>query len=210
VGKVTKTGLTALLGATLLLTAGVATPAELQDVSVELEDGRYTLRSETYFDVSRESLFRVLTDFDLFEKFTSAIVESHNVEPDAEGRPQFFARMEGCVLLFCKSFIRHGVVLTNPTVEIIAIADPEKSDFKFSRERWELSTDGEGTKMIYEFEMEPAFWVPPVIGPFYIKRALRDGGTRAVDRIEALAQAVALASDPADERQKIVQSASEQ
>jgi len=30
--------------------------------------------------------------------------------------------------------------------------------------------------------------VPPVIGPYYIKRTLRDGGRDAVDRIEALAQ----------------------
>jgi hypothetical protein len=35
--------------------------------------------------------------------------------------------------------------------------------------------------------MVPAFWVPPIIGPFYIKRALSSGGVDAVDRIEALA-----------------------
>jgi hypothetical protein len=48
--------------------------------------------------------------------------------------------------------------------------------------------EGEGTLMIYEFEMVPDFWVPPVIGPFYIMRALRSGGERAIDRIEALAR----------------------
>jgi hypothetical protein len=41
--------------------------------------------------------------------------------------------------------------------------------------------------MIYDFEMEPAFWVPPVIGPFFIQRTLRRGANRAVDRIERLA-----------------------
>ncbi len=44
--------------------------------------------------------------------------------------------------------------------------------------------------MIYDFEMEPAFWVPPVIGPFVIQRALRNGAERAVDRIEKLAKTV--------------------
>jgi hypothetical protein len=41
--------------------------------------------------------------------------------------------------------------------------------------------------MIYDFEMEPGFWVPPIIGPFVIKRALRASGGNAVGRIEAVA-----------------------
>jgi hypothetical protein len=188
--------------------AGTALAAELEDVTVELEDGRYTLRSETWFEAERESLYRVLTNFDLFKKFTSAIVESKNVAADEQGRPQFFARMEGCVLLFCKSFDRHGYVLTKPVGEIIAVSDPDRSDFKFSRERWVLTAEGDGTRMIYEFEMEPAFWVPPVIGPFYIKRALRDGGARAVQRIEVLA--LADAKEFEEREKKVVQSGREQ
>jgi hypothetical protein len=188
--------------------AGTALAAELEDVTVELEDGRYTLRSETWFEAERESLYRVLTNFDLFKKFTSAIVESKNVAADEQGRPQFFARMEGCVLLFCKSFDRHGYVLAKPVGEIIAVSDPDRSDFKFSRERWVLTAEGDGTRMIYEFEMEPAFWVPPVIGPFYIKRALRDGGARAVQRIEVLA--LADAKEFEEREKKVVQSGREQ
>lgn len=177
------------LGISLFLFSLVSQSAELRDVNVELEDARYRLTSETYFEVSREALYAVLTDFEKFEKFTSAIVESRNIEPDKKGRPGFYARMEGCVLLFCKSFIRTGYLTLSPIAEIVAVTIPEESDFVFSRERWQLTEEGKGTVMIYEFEMIPAFWVPPVIGPFYIQRALRGGAERAVDRIEALAQA---------------------
>ena len=177
------------LGIFLFLFSLATESAELRDVNVELEDARYHLTSETYFEVSREALYAVLTDFEKFEKFTSAIVESRNTEPDEKGRPGFYARMEGCVLLFCKSFIRTGYLTLSPISEIVAESIPEESDFVLSRERWELAEEGKGTLMIYEFEMIPAFWVPPVIGPFYIQRALRGGAERAVDRIEALAQA---------------------
>ena len=190
----------------LYCTAG-ASAAELQDVTVELEDGRYTLRSETHFDVDQESLFAVLTNFDLFEKFTSAIVESYNQEPDDQGRAQFYARMEGCVLFWCKSMIRDGYVIAEPLDEIVAVSDPEKSDFNYSHERWELSTLGDQTVMIYEFEMEPKFWVPPIVGPYYIKRALRSGGGDAINRIEALAIQVQQGLEAAP--QKIVQSESD-
>ncbi len=171
----------------VLFASGLANAADLRDVLVERDDNHYRLNSEAWFDASPEAMFGVISNYDLFTKFTSAIAESRNVEADDEGRPQFFSRMEGCVMLWCRSFIRKGYLLLEPLEEIIAITDPERSDFKLSREKWTFVPDGEGTLMIYEFEMIPDFWVPPVIGPYFIMRALRSGGERAINRIEALA-----------------------
>ena len=179
-----------LLGAALTLQSFALQAAELLDVQVELRNERYRLYSEVRFDVSREALYELLIDYEKFEKFTSAIVESENRDLDEKGRPGFYARMHGCVLLFCKSFIRNGYLLLTPIAEIVAITNPEESDFKFSRERWQLIPTEEGTLMIYDFEMEPAFWVPPVIGPYFIQRSLRSGAHRAVNRIETLAVAI--------------------
>ncbi len=176
-----------LLCVLLLSISAMAQAAEFREIEVDRDDGLYSMRSQVYFNVEPEYLYRVLTDFNLFKKFTSAIVESNNVEADEKGRPQFYARMEGCVLIWCRSFVRIGYLELKPTAEIIAISDPERSDFEISRERWQLIPEDGGTLMIYEFQMVPAFWVPPLIGPFYIKRALRSGGVDAVNRIEALA-----------------------
>lgn len=165
-----------------------AAGAEIRSISVSLEAGRYHLNSATLIRASQDDLYAVLTDYDLFKKFTSAIVASNNVEPDTEGRPRFHTRMEGCVLFWCSTFVRNGYLLLAPRHDIVAIADPEQSDFEYSRERWRLSSEADGTLMIYDFEMEPRFWVPPLIGPYLIKRALKGGGIRAVNRIELLAR----------------------
>lgn len=175
------------LGTAIALASLAVQGADLLDVKVELEDKRYHLYSETTFSVGQQALYELLIDYEKFEKFTSAIVESRNTEPDAEGRPGFYARMQGCALLFCKSFIRHGYLILDPMSEIVAVAIPEKSDFRYSRERWKIIPDGETTLLIYDFEMEPKFWIPPVIGPFFIQRALKNGAVRAVNRIERLA-----------------------
>jgi len=182
-----KNSASALLAAALLLMPGFSQTAELRDIMVERKDDYYRLNSETWFDVSPEALYLVLSDYDLFTKFTSAIAESRNVEPDDRGRPQFFSRMEGCVLLWCKSFVRNGYLVLDPLREIIAITDPGISDFKLSRESWKLLPEDGGTLLVYEFHMIPDFWVPPVIGPYLIQRALKSGGDKAVNRIEALA-----------------------
>lgn len=174
--------------AAIFLIAGGALSAELRDVVVEKEDKRYRLTSETRIDASVADLYRVLTDYDLFTEFSSVFVESRNLRAAANGKPRYFTRMEGCMLLFCKSFVRIGELTLTPHNEIVATADPKQSDFNYSRERWLLEADGDGVLLKYEFELEPSFWVPPVIGPYVMKRALRAGGADAVNRIEALAQ----------------------
>jgi hypothetical protein len=173
--------------ALLLLSTGTQS-ADLLEVTVEQDEKRYRLTSETRFDAKVEDLYRVLTNYDVFTQFSSVFVEARNEAPGANGNPRYFTRMEGCMLLFCKSFVREGELTLLPSIEIVAIADPEKSDFKYSREQWILKEDGDGALLIYDFELEPDFWVPPVIGPYIMKRVLRRGGTDAVDRIEALAQ----------------------
>ena len=65
-----------LFGVLLLSISAMVPAAEFRDIMVEREDGLYSMRSEVYFDVEREYLYQVLTDFDLFKKFTGAIVES--------------------------------------------------------------------------------------------------------------------------------------
>jgi hypothetical protein len=177
----------ALLLAGCLCSCAPALAADLQEVTVERVEDRYRLRSETLFDASAASLYVVLTDYDQFEKISSVFTVSRSIGPDELGRPQFYNAMEGCVLFFCVSFERYGHLELDPETRIRAIVDPDRSDFKYSVESWQLLEADGRTRLIYEFEMEPAFWVPPVIGPFYIRRALRAGAVRAVDRIEAMA-----------------------
>lgn len=172
----------------LCLLPVAAGSADLRQVSVGRDSNRYSLVSETWFAAPKEDLYQVLTDYDGFERFTSAFVEARNVEPDNLGRPRFYTRMQGCVLFWCRSFIRRGHLELTPSTEIVSITNPEESDFEFARERWRLFDEGDGTLIIYEFEMEPSFWVPPVIGPYMIRRTLKSGGGNAVNRIEALAQ----------------------
>ena len=107
---------------------------------------------------------------------------------DENGKPGYYVRNRGCVLFFCKSFERYGYVEKEPWKIIRASADPERSDFHLTNESWRFTADGEGTIVVYDLEFEPKFWVPPGIGPYVIKRKLRNDGGGAIDRIEAIAR----------------------
>ena len=168
--------------------AGTAAAAELRDIDVQHSKGRYTVHSVVWFDATVEQVFEVFRQWDLSTKFSSAIVESRDIEADEYGRPQYFVRNQGCLLFFCKSFVRQGYVELEVNQELRAYADPEISDFRLSNETWTFAREGGGTTVSYHLQMEPKFWVPPGIGPFLIKRKFRNNGGEAIDRIEAIAQ----------------------
>ena len=176
------------LAAVLLLCSGAATAAEMRSIDVQFEGGFYTLESTVWFDAGLKSTYEVFSAWDLSVKFSSAVVEARDLEPGADGRPGFFVRNRGCILFFCKSLTRQGWVEREPHAVLRAFADPERSDFEVSNETWTFVEAEGGTVVTYHLYMRPAFWVPPGIGPYLIKRKLRNDGGRALDRIEAIAQ----------------------
>lgn len=177
----------------LLVVTALSSPAsaaEMLSVEVKHEKGTYTMNSEVWFDATVDQVYEIFRYWDNSTKFSSAIVESRDMPADEQGRPQFYVRNRACVLFFCKSFERQGYVESELNVVIFAFVDPENSDFHFSIESWRFFERDGGTVVVYDFEMQPKFWVPPAIGPYLIKRKLKNDGGGAVNRIEVLAQAV--------------------
>ena len=172
----------------LLLLGSPGLAAEIRSLDIRYEDGLYTMQSEAWFDVGVESMYDVFSSWDLSTKFSSAIVEAHDLAPDETGRPGFYSVARGCVLFFCKSLKRQGYVERDPPQRLRAVADPEHSDFEVSDETWEFVAVDGGTSITYTLLMKPDFWVPPAIGPYVIKRTLRHKAGQALDRIESIAQ----------------------
>jgi hypothetical protein len=171
-----------------LLISLSAAAAEIRSVEVDSIDGRYTMHSEVWLDADVEAVYSVFLDYDLSVQFSSAIVESRNIEPDESGRRRFYIRNRGCVLKFCASFERYGFVEHDPHRIIRATIDPETSDFHVSNETWAFRREGAGTVVNYAIEFEPKFWVPPVVGPYILKRKLESHGGGVVDPPELLAR----------------------
>ncbi len=162
--------------------------ATLDSVVVNYESGRYSLQADAYMAAPREAVFSVLTDYDRFGRISSAYKEYGFLDPAPDGTPVVFTRMEGCVLIFCKSLTRVERMESDAPGFIRTVTLPEQSDFTYSVSEWWLEPESDGTRIIYHLEMEPDFWVPPIIGPWILQRRLKRGGAAAVDRIERLAQ----------------------
>jgi hypothetical protein len=170
--------------------AATAGAAEIISIEVDHDAGTYTMKSEVWFDAEVEQVYSVFRHWDNSTKFSSAIVESRDIAPDEQGRPRFYVRNRGCVLFFCTSFERNGFVEAELNTAVFATIDPETSDFHRSDESWQFSARDGGTVVIYNLEMTPKFWVPPGIGPYLLKRKLRNSSGDAIERIELIAQGI--------------------
>lgn len=177
--------LLAALGASALAAA-----ATIDELDVWRKRGLYSLEAEARIAATPESIYAVLTDFDdnAYARISRAYKESRYLPPAPDGTPLVYTRMEGCMLWHCMTLERTERLVTDEPYYIKSVALPESSNFKQASSEWTLEPDGNGTLMTYKLEMEPDFFVPPVIGPWYLKRTLEKGGLRAVTRIERLAR----------------------
>ena len=166
--------------------------ATLKSVEVTREQGRYHLIADTYLDAAPAAISQVLLDFDndRYSQISEIYKESTYLAPDSDGTPLVYTRVEGCLMLFCRSMRRvERLEIVTPSL-IRSTALPERSDFKYSSSEWTLEPEAGGTRVTYRMEMEPDFWLPPFVGPWFLRRTLMQGGVSAVERIEELAQQV--------------------
>jgi len=168
--------------------SGVGSAAVIHDLKIEYHSGRYELVSHTYVDAPREAIFHVLTDYDHFNRISRIYEESGFMEPASDGTPVVYTRMRGCVLFFCKNITRVERLETREPGFIHTVTLPEQSDFRYSVSEWILEPEGNGTNLIYRAVLEPDFWLPPIIGPWALKKRLLEGGAGAINRIESLSQ----------------------
>lgn len=168
----------------------LAAAATIDQLDVTKQRGRYSLEANARLDATPESIYAVLTDYDdnAYSRISRAYKESRYLDPADDGTPIVYTRMEGCMLWHCMTLERTERLETDAPRWIKSTALPEASNFKHATSEWMLEPDGDGTMMTYKVELEPDFFVPPVIGPWYLKRTLSQGGLRAVTRIERLAR----------------------
>ena len=92
-----------------------------------------------------------------------------------------------CILVFC---------FTAKMVEDVWEKDysvstriiPGLSDFDSGKTLWRLVPVAPGqSRLEINSELEPAFWIPPFIGPYLLKRKMLKEAKQSVMQIEALA-----------------------
>jgi hypothetical protein len=163
-----------------------AIATEVLTVEVEIDGDVYRLHGESIIHAPAEFIFDILIDYDNFHRIASGIAESRYLEPAEDGVLIGYTRIDSCVWFYCRKFEKVERIWTTAPSEIVTEIIPEQSDFNINNTRWTLKDTENGTLLIYDAEMDPDFWVPPVIGPWAFKKKLRHSAESIGWRIEYL------------------------
>lgn len=168
--------------AALLLTG--ANAATIHSVTVSKHGRSYIAEAEFIVDVQRDDVTRAFSEFDQLAELNPAIVSSHS-EATADGRVQVTTRLRDCIAFFCKTVTLIERVHIDSEGNMYSEIEPENSDFIGGNATWTFEADGPQTRVTYRSEMQPGFWVPPLLGRRSMRGALKQQIETSVANLEA-------------------------
>ncbi len=120
------------------------------------------------------------------------------VEPTAQPhRIRLFVTVHACVLIFCKTMRQEQLVTVTRKAHgglISAQLVPHGGDFRGGQASWRVhpcTTVNAPSCLEVRIELQPAFWVPPLIGPWILQRKLYTEARRSSRGIELMAAEIA-------------------
>ena len=182
------------LALVVLLSWPLPSPAgEVTRADVQYDNGRYTLDFTVELAAQLAAVYAIVTDFDRIDRVSPSVIESKRLpNPDASDpsleRRKLVTRT--CILIYCLNATMVEDVRRTSADVISTTMVPEFSDFRSGHGEWRLSEPRRGWSRIeLHTELEPGFWVPPLIGPWLIKRQMLNEARATARQIEKLAAA---------------------
>ncbi|MEM9388318.1 MAG: SRPBCC family protein [Pseudomonadota bacterium] len=155
-----------------LITALPAWALEIEQLSVKRK-GR-TFRSSAVFliDLPRDEVLLAALDFERMADVNPAVVDT-TVDTLASGRIRVTTTLYDCVAVVCRTVVLVEDIQHHPTYRLSAHVVPSAGDFSAGRSSWQFDETAQGTRVRYEGEIKPSFWVPRLLGAAAFKRSLR-------------------------------------
>ena len=178
--------LTTLLTATFLFFSLNTKAADITSSSAEYKNDRFVIKVVGVVDASPERVFALLTDYNNITKISPKIVESKIIKTDGDAIIVKTVA-DGCVWFFCKKVINVQTTTSILKKNIQSITIPSQSNLKFGKMVWNINKVKSGTEVEYYAEIEPDFFVPPLIGAYFIKSSMLEEAKDFVDSVEKLA-----------------------
>lgn len=176
-----------VLAATWLGYAPAGYGADVLVTEVAHVNGRYAVEFDVRLAAPPERLKHYLTDYANYASYFRSIRESRVLGRTRNGALRVHLRLHSCVLFFCRTATIVKDVTERPDGLITARIEPALSDFREATEVWRIVPDGGQTRLQYQAALVPKFYVPPVFGPWLLKRHIRTTLERSAVKLEALA-----------------------
>ncbi|WP_245795323.1 cyclase/dehydrase [Thioalkalivibrio denitrificans] len=133
----------------------------------------------------------VIHDYDRLVLVFPLVVDSGLLEDFGNGVQRVRAHMKGCVLVFCRQLKHVLDVHPSPGAGAWGSARsvPGQSDVRAGHLSWRTEAPSpEQTRLTLSGWLEPDVWVPPLLGPPVVRRAVERHFREAMPRLEEAAR----------------------
>lgn len=176
----------ALLALAALLPAMVFA-GSLESLSVEREGKRYSVSMVATLETTPAEAWAVLADPDALPKLNDAIYQiDYSDSPDELATHRAASVIRLCVLFFCKHLNQTQDLYHQPN-HLRAAVVPELSDFHYGYGDWKIADKDGLAQLTFTAALEPKFWIPPLIGPWVIRRKIAAEAHVTIETMERLA-----------------------
>ncbi|MFQ5643922.1 MAG: hypothetical protein ACE5FQ_09500 [Thiogranum sp.] len=171
-----------------LLFSAAAVAGQVYVASVSHQSGSYLVEVDTLVHMAEPQARVLLTDYENLGRVNPAIEVSEILLRRGPGDFRVRTVTHACVWFYCRRLRQVQDVIESQDGTVTAVVVPELSDFRYGYARLNLWQEDEGTRVLIRAEVEPDFWIPPLIGPWLIKRKLLSETLETVDNLEQLAK----------------------
>ena len=161
---------------------------------------RFLIDMRIAIDAPAATVFRALQDYAAMTHYNPDLRSVRVERTPVPDRVRLFTTIHACVLIFCKTMHQEELMTATPGADggtLDAELLPRGGDFKRGHGLWIVkpcpATRGV-TCMDVRIELVPAFWVPPVIGPWVMRRKLTEEAQLTSGGLEQTARAPQLTS----------------
>jgi len=152
--------------------------------SVTYHEGVYSLSIEARIDAPVAMVYRLITDYDHLSDINPAIKYSRVLRTDSPVKHRMRSVTRVCVLFYCREVTQVQDMTQQADYGIDALILPQGSDFRRGRAHWRLKASGDATLMHFDAELVPDFYIPPLVGPWLIRREMVGQITEIIRIIE--------------------------
>lgn len=175
-----------------------ARAASIARLSVTESANRYRIAMRVELAVPAQGAYRVFANLANLRALNSDVRTAKIVGRGADGSVELYSVIHACVLWYCRSLreTQRMVFIASPNggQAYATILPRTGSAFREGHAHWSFRGGADHTILRMTAQFEPAFRVPPIIGPWLVKRWLRRQVERTAKHIEQLSSRAA--TDP--------------
>jgi hypothetical protein len=155
-----------------LIVVSRAMALDIDDIHITKQGRAYQVQMTFSVAASVNQVVALLTDYG-FPNRLNPEVTKREVISRHRGITRVRTEIRSCVFFFCKDVaLTQDVSVVADTIQADIV--PDESDFRSGYFRWSVSSsDSGGSDIRFEAVVEPDFFIPPLIGGFFVRKSLR-------------------------------------